>query len=425
MSMDGHENIKVFCLNTKIDISDDFRCLFLKEKCNVTVNSVYDAYHPTWIHKLLASYIKWADSNLSYVINKTDIISNFTYILKKLSNKYLITESFRSHLCSKFFSEEWAIKMLKKNKASKLVFDRHDPTKRPLTSAIVIAAKKLNLPIIAVPHGLALMVNDDWTVDKNGNSTLINFNDMLKEFDVYLVPDSPFKEKIIRLGANRNMLHVLGSARFCKEWREILFKIVPKSNNLHQYSDNSKIKIVMMDHSSQFRLNSEVIFDTIKKLSSLKNVEIIVKPSTSAQEIRSSGISSPKLKNIIMVDYDTNSIELIRWADIVIGVTSSILLEPLLMGTTFIYPKYFHENTMIWETMDACWTVNNYEELEAALNKIMKFKKYKPYSDGSVDKLLEEVVYGGDFNRDVLGDYSSFISSFKTNKIIPDTRYEY
>ena len=80
---------------------------------------------------------------------------------------------------------------------------------------------------------------------------------------------------------------------------------------------------------------------------------------------------------------------------------------------------------MIWETMDACWTVNNYEELEAALNKIMKFKKYKPYSDGSGDKLLEEVVYGGDFNRDVLGDYSSFISSFKTNKIIPDTRYEY
>ena len=74
-------------------------------------------------------------------------------------------------------------------------------------------------------------------------------------------------------------------------------KFVKNNVNIPFKADNSKIKIVMMDHSPQFRLNSEVIFDTIKKLSSIKNVEIIVKPSTSAREIRSSGISSLKLKN--------------------------------------------------------------------------------------------------------------------------------
>jgi hypothetical protein len=412
MFMDGHENIEVLCLNPKLDINNDFRCLFLKDKCNLTVRLVYDAYHPTRFHKIIASFIKWSEFKSTYNSNKATIISKINYILRAISNRFFYPFFFNKYVSKKVFSNDWATKMLREKKPSKLVFDRHNTSKRYPSCALVTAAKNLNIPLIAVPHGLALSTNDDWTNEAYKTNGLNNFREILKDFDAYLVPFSLYKQKVVRGGADSSKLHVLGSSRFCKEWRELLFNIIPKSNKFQTDSGKSLLKVVLMDHSPTFRINGEVIFNTIKKLVALKNVEVIVKPSTASQESKKSGISSVDLIKIAKVDYDSNSIELIRWADVVIGTTSSILLEPLFMGTTFIYPKYFHENTMLWEDMNACWTVNNYDELEVAMNKIIKSKKYKPYSDANVDKFLEEVVYGGDINRDVLGDYSKFISSF-------------
>jgi len=85
--------------------------------------------------------------------------------------------------------------------------------------------------------------------------------------------------------------------------------------------------------------------------------------------------------------------------------------EQHLMKKIFIYPRYFHENTMLWDSMNACWTVNNYNELEDALRKIVDKPGYKRYSDRDVNKFITEVVYGGVENRDVLGDYKKFILS--------------
>ena len=78
---------------------------------------------------------------------------------------------------------------------------------------------------------------------------------------------------------------------------------------------------------------------------------------------------------------------------------------------TFIYPKYFHENEMLWEKMNACWTVNNYQELEEAIYKIKSDHNYRAYSQEDVDKFIEYVVYNGNRDRDVLGDYKDFIVS--------------
>ena len=61
--------------------------------------------------------------------------------------------------------------------------------------------------------------------------------------------------------------------------------------------------------------------------------------------------------------------------------------------------------------MNACWTVNNYKELEDALQKINLDSSYKPYSHADVDKFIEYIVYGGKKDRDVLGEYKDFILS--------------
>ena len=166
-----------------------------------------------------------------------------------------------------------------------------------------------------------------------------------------------------------------------------------------------------MDHSSLFRIKKTVVEASVKQIANLDFVDLIIKPSTSAQEEKKGGISSDRLSQFSPVCYETSSTELCEWADVVMGTTSSILLEPLLMKKIFIYPKHFCENQHLYEEMNACWVVNSDRELINALQKINIDRGYKPYSQENVDSFIKCVVYSGKRNRDVLGEYKDFIVS--------------
>ena len=49
---------------------------------------------------------------------------------------------------------------------------------------------------------------------------------------------------------------------------------------------------------------------------------------------------------------------------------SSIAIEPLLQNKVLLYPEYFHRNTTLWGDLDACWKINNQEDLIEAMHKL-------------------------------------------------------
>ena len=104
-----------------------------------------------------------------------------------------------------------------------------------------------------------------------------------------------------------------------------------------------------------------------------------------------------------------NSVNLIKWADVVIGMQSSIMIEVLIQGKVYISPTYFRERKMIYEEHGACWMVNSYSELEAAFHKLREDPSFRPYSKESVESFLTEIVYDGQKGKDVLGAYKKFI----------------
>jgi len=143
------------------------------------------------------------------------------------------------------------------------------------------------------------------------------------------------------------------------------------------------------------------------------SVKIGVKPTTGSigkyLKNKIDNISSIKKIEHVRLAPDIHSLSLIKWADVVMCTTSSICVEVLLNGKIFLYPKYLHENTMLFEEMGACWTINSYAELENALQKIAQYPNFRPYQDRDVDAFITEVVYGGLKSRDVLGDYKNAI----------------
>jgi hypothetical protein len=403
MFKDGYKDIAVLALNPEMEIDKDFRLKFLRDECNVVVDHVHQFFLPTVIHRFFAKLVcSFGDTNSSY----TDLIMNSIKKIFKMSLGRYHSTFLNKFVFSCIFGQKWACNMMKQKKVTLLVFDWHK-VRRANVSSLVEAGKELNIPILAIPHGVELSAAEIWTTAMAKTGKIYDFGDRGKDYDKIIIQHEPYKRLVVRGGVLPEKIRVLGVARFCSEWESILFNIIPPAEDYRKVCRGDKLRVVFMDHSSKYLLNVDETLNTVERLKKLDFVDLVIKPSTSSEKT----ISSMKLYEMAKVDPETSSVELIRWADVVMGNTSSILLEPLLMGKVFIYLKYLHSVRMFWDVMNACWVVNNYEELENALKITHRNPSYRPYSQENVDKFITEIVYGGVRNRDVLGGYKDFIIS--------------
>lgn len=224
-------------------------------------------------------------------------------------------------------------------------------------------------------------------------------------FDFVVVQNPLRKEVIAKSGVDREKLVVLGSTRYCDEWMAVNRKILPRKMTA-QNSVSQKLKVVFMTTRPSYRINVDQMLQTFKMLSLMDNVEIVIKPHTR------SGDEAAIYQDVELSDVsDFSSVELCEWADVMLVIGSSIIIEALKLGKPALYLKHLHENTMEYEVFKACWIINNDDELKNALLSLRDENYTVPYTDKDVNRWLAEIIYGGGSKRDVLDDYSQFIVS--------------
>jgi hypothetical protein len=136
----------------------------------------------------------------------------------------------------------------------------------------------------------------------------------------------------------------------------------------------------------------------------LPNLHLVVKPHTRTgkEAVVYDAMPVPNVS-------DLSSVELCEWADVVLVIGSSILIEPLKLDKPVLYLKYLHENTTQYEDIGACWTISDEEELIRAIQSLIADPDKVPYGKVSVDAFLSEIVYGGGEKKNVLEAYKQFI----------------
>jgi hypothetical protein len=154
----------------------------------------------------------------------------------------------------------------------------------------------------------------------------------------------------------------------------------------------------------EYRIDVERMLRTFDMLSELDGIEVVVKPHTRTGREAQIYDNSP-LANVS----DISSVELSEWADVMLVIGSSIIIEALTRGKPALYLKYLHENTTDYEEFEACWIINDEIELQEALLVLRDGGGNVPYTDENVTKWLAEIIYGGWSRRDVLRDYEEFI----------------
>jgi hypothetical protein len=74
---------------------------------------------------------------------------------------------------------------------------------------------------------------------------------------------------------------------------------------------------------------------------------------------------------------------------------------------------------MLFNTEGACLSVNNKQEMIEALRRFHEEPGWKPYPRQAVDRVLEEIVFGAEPGRDVLGDYAARIYTLESPTLSP------
>lgn len=410
MAKDTKEKLVVLSLNPLYDISNDFRLNYLKDRYNMPISYLYNYYAPSKLYKFLGNLVCKTYLGGSFIKNISVCLQSFN--LNSIKQKrfqesvfHLMSGLFRgimvrSRLLEKFikklFNKKWAEGLFKSLKPSVLVFDPASHLRLYNVASLLWAAKRLRIPTIDVPHGMPIYVKHPPLYKKAWMDTI------KADKDYQVVNHRFWKDECVSNGFNTEKITVLGSVRFCKDWENILHQIIPPDTSLND-KGAGKMKVVYMDRGADRHGKYKgIVEESIEKINSLEFVHFLFKPQTRSNKL------FMYLPPSVEISY-SNSVNLIKWSDVAIILQSSIMIEALLQDKVVIYPRFFHDDKTIFEEFGACWTVDSYEELEDALKTLKKNPTYKPYSNSNIERFLTEVVYNGEYGRDILGNHKDFI----------------
>ena len=427
VAKNGQRAPLVLCLNPFLDISGDFRLRFLQKQWGVTVAYLYLFFAPTLFHKIVArvicsSYMRTSTRGLFRSGNAEDHLSKTGWRSKFRPKQLLamiacglIKKCFygwidRVLVRKILFNERWARAFLKEVKAASLVFD-YIHANIHVAGALITAAQKLGIPLISLPHGTSLFWGRPLEGPSDDHARVINSG-----VEYFVAHHHRDADVLVGYGFDAKKLRVLGSARYCQEWEEVLHRIVPAEPIPGSNNPRNKLRVVYMERGAdRHGAYKHLVWETLERIAGLDFVDFIIKPPT-----RTDRLHFTRLPESVVIADAINSVNLCRWADVVVGTVTSILLEVFWQRKILLYPKYFHDDYMWFEKMGASWTAHSPEELERALRQLKVDPSYRPYPQSAVDDFFAQTIYAGESDHDVLGRYSDFIAGTALNGSLMD-----
>jgi hypothetical protein len=181
-------------------------------------------------------------------------------------------------------------------------------------------------------------------------------------------------------------VEILGSIRYCPEWIAIRERLYAPYQRISE-----KVKLVFFLSRPETNTFWDEVLRTIDFIAQFPGLEIVVKPHT-----RDFTFQAEESGKNVEFERDTPSSALIDWADVVMVWGSSIALEAFVKRKKVLVLDYVNGNRNIYEYLNAGWVLRCRDDLHRAMVTLgREGPAGMPYDEAAVDRLIEEVVYGG------------------------------
>lgn len=373
--------IFIFSINLTQDLSKDYRISYLLKKYScVSFVNFYDFFNLNFFQKLIL------DLEYSNLKNNYTLL-NFIYkILKKLGLFLLLRNFLFSKKNLKF----------KNNLPKNLIIDHLTPKKLFYFNLFFNHFRKNRTKIISIPAGLPLYIKHPKPWDK----AKIEISNLSYQVDKIVLQHKYWAKEINEFKKLNNNYEIIGSPRYTNDWRKILNKLVKKkSYTIHK----NKIKIVYMDSNNPSHIDYQKLKQNTLNFLSQNNIfDVKFKPHPRSNKIY------VKLSDNIKICQNEDSLNLIKWADIVLGDISAIMLEVILQNKRYISLSYLRKknNSMLYDKYKICEECKNFNYLEKMIKNKSNFYNTKSYKK-NLEKFMSDFIYFP--NKNILVEYENLI----------------
>ena len=289
-----------------------------------------------------------------------------------------------------------------------------DWTTSPFVRLILNLAAKFNIPSVSLPHGVKVFSN--MLTTKNH----INFETLIKstrEYDIYdhiVLPNRFWYNFFVRY-IDDAKLHVLGSPRFCTEWRDILSNLTrPFEKNVGE-----ALRVVFFLRDQGYDIFWEEVIRTYLLILQFPNVHLLVRHhrrSCAQNSLREQypALFDLKHENLTILTDRTSSSALVDWADIIVDSGTSLNGEAVLKRKPLLSLEYLHPNrTILVDYITSC-DMRTRDDLFHQIAAFSKDKTREFYNEDEVQNFCDNVI--NHFHQDVLECYVNFFDEIVSLK---------
>lgn len=290
-----------------------------------------------------------------------------------------------------------------------IVFDwLHHGMRREIhwAQALIPWAHGRNISVFCLPHGDHCHAGN---MLRNGeiNHETGDIYAPVAMFDALVVPNLHCGGRY-RNSLSEKLIYCLGSPRFNSEWLSILDNVAPKfSIPLVE----NKCKIAFFLRHQNYPLFWEEIFWTIMLITQFAGIHLAVIPHTRGQGWKGLVDSFPELRNskanLTCIEGNIHSGSVVKWADVVLDIGTSMAFEAVMRNKALICPEYLHATRTVTSKYfpgTAAWCRDELYDMMALLQKDPSCKFHRPDESESFTKDMIHVP-----DEHVLQRYADFL----------------
>jgi len=289
---------------------------------------------------------------------------------------------------------------------------RGDAPQQPRAS-FIYAARLLQIPVVCLPHGLSVKLDpipneEVAALVASGELDFSNRN----RFAAYVLNTEHHRRIHLDLArGDPDVMQTWGSLRWAPDWFELNRRHAPPFQWPGDAGD--RVRVVFMVPKWRNRVDAPATVELVRRIQAVEGVSMAVMGHPRS----AGGADSDPLRADSGIDWQRihdltglNSVSVIREADVVVDVGSSIGLEVVLQGKVLLNPAYLHEIETLFDTISGAAVIANCaDEVVAYLQSHVAGEPHV-VSGAAREELLREAVYGSHEPYDIPALYYERVS---------------
>lgn len=265
-----------------------------------------------------------------------------------------------------------------------------------LKIASQIKKKNTKAKWVIFPHGTTICDNLMVVESNLDKKEVFKKNEIYNEIDYFLTTSKRDRDDLVLNGLKNDKAIVIGSPRFCKEWKEIKSNLI-LDGEVVEKNNKYSVKVLFLIPKKHINIFTEELIRTIDFISSYQEIELVLLGyDFNYLKIPRHIKARNNIKHFfISQKYSTSN--LIDWADIVLHAGTGVIFESFIREKITVLPRYLSCNTFISDKYDAGLNLSNRDELRtlcnAAVDSLDDLKKtYKQKHNLSNKKFIDDFI---------------------------------